>query len=77
MNPLENPAILYLRTWLEIRLRQLRAEDRSLGASAIEWAIITGILASIAIAIGLVIFNKVRDAGNTIQVGDGSGSGAR
>jgi Flp pilus assembly pilin Flp len=77
MNPLEAPAIVYLRAWLGVRLRRARSEDRSLGASAIEWAIITGILASIAIAIGLVIFNKVRDAGNTIQVGDGTGNGTR
>jgi Flp pilus assembly pilin Flp len=77
MNLLGDPAIVYMRAWLGARLQQLHSEDRSRGASAIEWAIITGILASIAIAIGLVIFNKVKDAGNSIQVGDGSGNGAR
>ena len=54
-----------------------RREDSQLGASAIEWAIITGILASIAIAIGLVIFNKVKDAGDNIKIGNGSGNGGR
>jgi Flp pilus assembly pilin Flp len=77
MNPLNEPQMVYLRAWLGNRLQKLRTEDRSRGASAIEWAIITGILASIAIAIGLVIFDKVKSAGDTIKVGDGSGSGTR
>ncbi|MGI8328688.1 hypothetical protein ACRYCC_01915 [Actinomadura scrupuli] len=77
MNPLDDPLILYTRAWLGVRLDRLRTEERSRGASAIEWAIITGILASIAIAIGLVIFNKVKDAGNNIKVGNGTGNGGR
>jgi Flp pilus assembly pilin Flp len=69
--------MVYLRAWLGLRLHQLRTDDRSKGASAIEWAIITGILASIAIAIGVVIFTAVKSAGTNIKVGNGSGDGAR
>jgi hypothetical protein len=77
MNSLDSPHMVYLRAWLGIRLHQLRTDDRSKGASAIEWAIITGILASIAIAIGLVIFNAVKNAGNNIKVGNGTPNGTR
>jgi Flp pilus assembly pilin Flp len=68
MNPLKDPRILYLRTLLAVRVDRLRAgTDRSRGASAIEWAIITGILALIAIGIGVTIKNKVDDAASNIQ----------
>jgi Flp pilus assembly pilin Flp len=75
LNPLNDPAVVYLRTQLATRLRRLhrlRAEaDRSRGASAIEWAIITGILAAIAIAVGAIIKSKVSSAANSISTGDG------
>jgi Flp pilus assembly pilin Flp len=68
MNPLHDPRILYLRTLLAVRVDRLRdGTDRSRGASAIEWAIITGILALIAIGIGVTIKNKVDDAASNIQ----------
>jgi Flp pilus assembly pilin Flp len=74
-SPLNDPAVVYLRVQLATRLRRLRAEaagsDRSRGASAIEWAIITGILAAIAIAVGAVIKSKVSSAANSISTGDG------
>jgi Flp pilus assembly pilin Flp len=67
--------VVYLRARLAAhvhRLRLLRAEtDRARGASAIEWAIITGILAAIAIAIGAIIKSKVSSAANSISTGDG------
>jgi Flp pilus assembly pilin Flp len=72
LNPLNDPAVVYLRAQLATRLHRLRTEtDRSRGASAIEWAIITGILAAIAIAVGAVIRNKVRSAADSISTGDG------
>ena len=37
------------------------------GASAIEWAIITGLLAMIALGVGVVIYNKVTSAANDIK----------
>jgi Flp pilus assembly pilin Flp len=63
---------------LATRLHRLRTEagsadsgESSRGASAIEWAIITGILAAIAIAVGAVIRSKVSSAANSISTGDG------
>ncbi|MCW2903581.1 MAG: hypothetical protein JWO67_5846 [Streptosporangiaceae bacterium] len=68
MNPLKDPAIVYLRVLLATRVDRLRTDaDRSRGASAIEWAIITGILALIAIGIGVTIKKKVDDAAANIQ----------
>jgi Flp pilus assembly pilin Flp len=72
LNPLNDPTVVYLRAHLATRLYRLRAEaDRSRGASAIEWAIITGILAAIAITIGAIIKNKVKSAADSISTGDG------
>ena len=58
-------------------LRALRAraaaafadENRSKGASAIEWVIITAVTAALAIAIGVIITKLVTDKANSISVG--------
>ncbi|MEV5825032.1 hypothetical protein AB0L25_05590 [Spirillospora sp. NPDC052242] len=69
-NPMNDPSVVYLRALLDDRLARLRDEDeRSRGASAIEWAIITAILAAIAIAIGGIIMQKVQDKANSINTG--------
>lgn len=69
-NPLHDPFVVYLRAMASARLARLRSEDeRSRGASAIEWAIITAILALLAITIGAVITKKVTDKANTINTG--------
>jgi Flp pilus assembly pilin Flp len=53
-----------------VRLARLRDdEERDRGASAIEWAIITAILALLAITIGAIITKKVTDKANTINTG--------
>lgn len=68
MNPWNDPVVVYLRAMLGVRVHRLRTEqDRSLGASAIEWAIITGVLAAIAIAVYGLIWPKIRDAANNID----------
>ncbi|MBO2452052.1 hypothetical protein J4573_33540 [Actinomadura barringtoniae] len=70
MNPLNDPVITYLRAVLGVRLDRLRNEDdRGRGASAIEWAIITAILAGIAIAVGAIILKKIKDKANSINTG--------
>ncbi|MFB4297899.1 Flp family type IVb pilin [Actinomadura sp. NTSP31] len=70
MNPLNDPALVYLRALLATRLARLRdEEERTKGASAIEWAIITAILALIAITIGAIIQKKVQDKANSINTG--------
>jgi hypothetical protein len=67
MNPLNEPFVEYLRVLLGKRLAVARSGDG--GASAIEWAIITGLLALIALAIYIVIRNKITSAANNIKTG--------
>lgn len=67
MNPLNDPGIEYLRALLGRRLAAARSGDR--GASAIEWAIITGLLAIIALAIFIIIKTKIVGAANNIKTG--------
>jgi Flp pilus assembly pilin Flp len=58
----------YLRTLLAVRMDRLRdGEERSAGASAIEWAIITGLIAAITLAIAVTIRNAIEGAANNIQ----------
>jgi Flp pilus assembly pilin Flp len=68
MNPLTT--VDYLRLCVEVRLDRIRNEDR--GASAIEWAIITGLLAIIAITIGGIILTVIRNRANTIRTDNGT-----
>jgi Flp pilus assembly pilin Flp len=67
MNPLNEPFVEYLRVQLGKRLAAARGGDR--GASAIEWAIITGLLALIALAIFVIIKSKITSAANNINTG--------
>ncbi|MFC5180218.1 hypothetical protein [Actinomadura harenae] len=69
LNPLADPRVEYLRLMLAVRVDRLRSEeDRSVGASAIEWAIITALLAAIAAAIGLIIKKQIHQAADNIKV---------
>ena len=75
LNPMNDPLVAYVRSCVEMRIHRLRQEtDRSRGASAIEWAIITGILALIAITVGWVIYRRVTTAANKINVDNGAGN---
>lgn len=67
MNPLNEPFVEYLRVLVAKRLTAARGGDR--GASAIEWAIITGLLALIALAIFVIIRSKITSAANNINTG--------
>ncbi|MEW2356919.1 MULTISPECIES: hypothetical protein [Thermomonosporaceae] len=68
LNPWNDPAVVYLRALLGSRIDRLRNEtDRTRGASAIEWAIITAILAVIAITIGATIRNLIVNKANSIR----------
>ena len=68
MNNLATPwGFLYL----ELRRRFDRARSApDLGASAIEWVIITGVLVAIAAAVGFIIFRFVNDSANNLEVPD-------
>lgn len=69
-NPMNDPVVVYLRAMAGARIARMRAAgERDRGASAIEWAIITAILALLAITIGAVITKKVTDKANTINTG--------
>ena len=66
--PKNDPFVAYVWSFVEARVERLRQdEDRTRGASAIEWAIITGLLAMIALGVGVVIYRKVRSAANNIK----------
>ncbi len=68
LNPLNDPLVAYAWSFVEARVERLRDDDeKSRGASAIEWAIITGLLAMIALGVGVVIYRKVRSAANNIK----------
>ncbi|MFC0041427.1 hypothetical protein [Actinomadura rayongensis] len=69
MNLLNDPTLVYLRAVLGTRVHRLRTEDRTRGASAIEWAIITAILAAIALAIGATIMSKIKSKADSINTG--------
>ncbi|WP_018653541.1 hypothetical protein [Actinomadura flavalba] len=70
MNLFTEPTVLYLRTLLAVRLDRMRSEDeRSAGASAIEWAIITAVLAAIALAIGVIIRDRIVSKAESINTG--------
>ncbi len=65
---MNHDTITYLRTLLAVRMDRMRdEEERSAGASAIEWAIITGLIAAITLAIAITIRNAIEGAANRIQ----------
>ena len=68
LKPTNDPLVAYVWSFVEARVERLREDDtRTRGASAIEWAIITGLLAMIALGVGVVIDRKVKSAANNIQ----------
>jgi Flp pilus assembly pilin Flp len=76
MNPLNAPMVIYLRAVLAVRLDRARhGEDRSAGASAIEWAIITGLLALVAFAAYVIILRAVKTAAEKAETTTGQNPG--
>jgi hypothetical protein len=61
--------MLFLANEMRRRYARARASE-DLGASAIEWVIITGILVAIAAAIGVVIFRLINTEANSIVIPD-------
>jgi Flp pilus assembly pilin Flp len=62
-----HPTVRYPLLVAASRLERVRRQDSSLGASAIELAIITAVLAAIAIAIGTIVYNKIKTTANNIN----------
>jgi Flp pilus assembly pilin Flp len=69
--------VAVLMAYVRVRLEPLRKRSER-GASAVEWAVISGITVAAAAAIGIVIWNKInagRDLINTEIPGDTGGGG--
>ncbi len=50
-----------------VRRDALRAQPRDLGASALEWAIISAILVTAAVLIGGIIYNVIQSKGDELE----------
>jgi hypothetical protein len=51
---------------------------RDLGASVVEWVIISALVVGIAVAVGAILLNKLKDKANSIDLntsGNGGGAG--
>jgi Flp pilus assembly pilin Flp len=68
-----------LVAYVHLRLEPLRKRSER-GASAVEWAIITGITVAAAVAIGALVWDKVNSGNDLIKkeipTGGGGGGGA-
>ncbi len=63
MRLFDNPALDYLRCWLELRVGQMRHDERG---ETTEKVIITAIFAALALAAGAIIVLKVTQKANSI-----------
>ena len=63
---LENPLVAFTLALVNTRLQPLRQRSER-GASALETAIIAAVLIAAAVAIGTIVLNKVKQAGQTVQ----------
>jgi len=69
LNPLRSPAGLYLRAFLGAHAARVRRHwaDGERGASAVELAVITGVLVIMAVGILALIWKEVNSGQNNIQ----------
>ncbi|ETK33339.1 hypothetical protein [Microbispora sp. ATCC PTA-5024] len=74
MNPFEYPAVVYLRALLADRVGRARTAP-SRGASAVEWVIITAIIAGVALTLATLIQNLVSSKSAEISSNFGGGGG--
>jgi uncharacterized membrane protein affecting hemolysin expression len=75
LNPFGDPVFGYLRVLARTHVARLAEarRQRDAGASAIELAIITAVLVILAVAIGIVISNVVKNKCSTIAAQGGGG----
>jgi hypothetical protein len=59
------------------RARMLAESDSPLdrGASVVEWVIISALVVGIAVAVGAILLNRLRDKANSINFDTGGGGG--
>jgi Flp pilus assembly pilin Flp len=69
LNPMRSPAGLYLRAFLGAHAARVRRHwaDGERGASAVELAVITGVLVIMAVGILALIWKEVNNGQNNIQ----------
>ena len=76
MNPLKSPIIVYLLAMLQLRIHRARTAP-SKGASAVEWVIITAIIAAVALGLATLIRDLVtaqqEQIANSFESGGGGG----
>lgn len=65
--PVSHPAIDFLVVYLQGRVARARDEDRSRGASAVEWVIISAIVVAIVGAIGVAINKALSDKSDAVR----------
>lgn len=65
--------ITYLRILLRARIQ--KAQRLEGGASAIEWVVITAILVTICSAVGVILYNTIKGAAESIDTETGVGGG--
>jgi hypothetical protein len=65
-------AELLMRTRIDRALARPTGSARELGASAIEWVIISALLVGIAVAVGTVLLEKVKAKADTIDLDAGT-----
>ncbi|MCM2419969.1 hypothetical protein G3I60_10385 [Streptomyces sp. SID13666] len=69
--PISHPAIDFLVTFIQGRVRHARSEETSRGASAVEWVIISAVVVTIVGVVAALINNalkgKATDVGNCIS----------
>ncbi|MFI6476793.1 hypothetical protein ACIBH1_02600 [Nonomuraea sp. NPDC050663] len=71
---MNSPLVVYLRAMLGVRMERARNAP-SRGASAVEWVIITAIIAGVAMGLAVVIKGLVEGKQAEISQGFGGGEG--
>jgi hypothetical protein len=60
-------AIGFLLLHLRVRIDRARASEE-VGASTIEWVIITGVLVALAACVGVIIYQIVRNRAESVNI---------
>lgn len=66
MNTPFGPALEYLRVSLAAHYARARSEESELGASAVEWVVISAIVVAIVVTVGLWLTNVLEAKGKSI-----------
>lgn len=61
-------AELLIRNRIDAAVGRRRSTTREVGASVVEWVIITALLVGMAVAVGAILFQKVNDKANDLDL---------